>query len=75
MLSNKKIICPYNLLNSAIKNKGADAGIVDPITTSAGRSLSIDIESKPVELAMELLQGNDDFAMKYITAFRNGDLE
>ena len=54
---------------------GADAGIVDPITTSAGRSLSIDLESKPVELAMELLQGNDDFAMKYITAFRNGDLE
>ena len=29
MLSNKKIICPYNLLNSAIKNKGADAGIVN----------------------------------------------
>ena len=54
---------------------GADAGIVDPITTSAGRSLVIDIESQPVELAMELVQGNDDFAMKYITAFRNGDLE
>jgi Phosphotransacetylase len=29
MLSNKKIICPYNLLNSANKNKGADAGIVN----------------------------------------------
>ena len=54
---------------------GADAGIVDPITTSADRSLNIDIKSKPVELAMELLQGNDDFAMNYITAFRNGDLE
>ena len=54
---------------------GADAGIVDPITTSASRSLSIDIKSKPVELAMELLQGNDDFAMNYINAFRNGDLE
>jgi len=37
--------------------------------------LSIDIKSKPVELAMELLQGNDDFAMNYINAFRNGDLE
>ena len=33
------------------------------------------IKSKPVELAMELLQGNDDFAMKYIAAFRDGDLD
>ena len=54
---------------------GADAGIVDPITTSAERSLSIDIESRSVQLAMELLQGNDDFAMNYINAFRNGELE
>ncbi len=54
---------------------GADSGIVDPMTTSAGRSLNIDLESKPVELAMELLQGNDDFAMKYIAAFRDGDLD
>jgi len=54
---------------------GADSGIVDPMTTSAGRSLNIDLESKPVERAMELLQGNDDFAMKYIAAFRDGDLD
>ena len=54
---------------------GADSGIVDPMTTSAARSLNIDLESKPVELAMELLQGDDDFAMKYITAFRDGDLD
>ena len=54
---------------------GADSGIVDPMTTSAGRSLNIDLESKPVERAMELLQGNDDFAMKYIAALRDGDLD
>ena len=53
---------------------GADAGIVDPITTSAERSLNIDLESQPVKLALDLLQGNDDFAMNYITAFRNGEL-
>ena len=29
MLSNKKIICPNNLLDAAIKNKGASAGIVN----------------------------------------------
>jgi 5-methyltetrahydrofolate--homocysteine methyltransferase len=53
---------------------GADAGIVDPMTTSAERSLNIDLESGPVKLALDLLQGNDDFAMNYITAFRNGEL-
>ena len=45
------------------------------MTTSAGRSLNLDLKSKPVELAMELLQGNDDFAMKYFNAFRDGDLD
>jgi hypothetical protein len=54
---------------------GADAGIVDPMTTSAKRSLDIDLEAGPVKLAMELLQGNDDFAMNYITAFRAGELD
>ena len=54
---------------------GADAGIIDPMTTSAKRSLDIDLEAGPVKLAMELLQGNDDFAMNYITAFRAGELD
>lgn len=53
---------------------GADSGIIDPLTTSAERSQKIDLESGPVKLAMELLQGNDDFAMNYITAFRAGEL-
>jgi hypothetical protein len=54
---------------------GADAGIVDPMTTSAERSLNIDLEAGPVKFALELLQGNDDFAMNYITAFRAGELD
>ena len=54
---------------------GADAGIVDPMTTSAERSLNIDLEAGPVKLAMDLLTGNDDFAMNYITAFRAGELD
>ena len=54
---------------------GADAGIIDPMTTSAKRSLDIDLDAGPVKLAMELLQGNDDFAMNYIKAFRAGELD
>ena len=54
---------------------GADAGIVDPMTTSAQRSLNVDLDSGPAQLALDLLQGNDDFAMRYITAFRGGELD
>jgi 5-methyltetrahydrofolate--homocysteine methyltransferase len=54
---------------------GADSGIIDPLTTSAERSLNVDLDSGPVKLAIELLQGNDDFAMNYITAFRAGELD
>ena len=54
---------------------GADAGIVDPLTTSAERSMNIDIESRPTKLAMDLLLGNDEYATKYIAAFRAGELD
>lgn len=53
---------------------GANSGIVDPLTTSAERSMELDLESGPVKLAIDLLKGNDDFAMNYITAFRAGEL-
>jgi hypothetical protein len=54
---------------------GCDAGIIDPMTTSVERSLEIDLDSGPVKLAIELLQGNDDFAMNYISAYRAGELD
>ena len=54
---------------------GADAGIVDPIITSAEQAMNIDLESKPIKLAMDLLKGKDEYAMKYIAAFRAGELD
>jgi 5-methyltetrahydrofolate--homocysteine methyltransferase len=61
-------------LNLAIKS-GVDSGIIDPMTTSAERSLNVDLDTRPAQLALDLLQGNDDFAMNYITAFRAGELD
>ena len=61
-------------LNLAIKS-GVDSGIIDPMTTSAERSLKVDLDSRPAQLALDLLQGNDDFAMSYIKAFRAGELD
>ena len=61
-------------LNLAIKS-GADSGIIDPMTTSAERSMNVDLDSRPAQLALDLLQGKDDFAMNYIAAFRAGELD
>ena len=70
----KRSIVNDAFLHLAIE-AGADAGIVDPITTSAKRSMNIDIESRPTKLAMDLLLGNDEYATKYIAAFRAGELD
>jgi 5-methyltetrahydrofolate--homocysteine methyltransferase len=54
---------------------GADSGIVDPVQTTIAEVLELDMESKPVKFATEMLMGNDDYCMSYITAFRAGELE
>jgi hypothetical protein len=37
--------------------------------------MNFDLNTGPAQLALDLLQGNDDFAMNYITAFRAGELD
>ena len=53
---------------------GADSGIIDPVQVKVNRALSMDMEDLTVKFAVELLQGRDDYAMNYITAYRNGEL-
>ncbi|MCH8223376.1 MAG: dihydropteroate synthase [Chloroflexi bacterium] len=60
-------------LHMAIEH-GADSGIIDPITTKVARSLDLDTDSEPVQLALDMLHGNDDYCMNYITAHRDGRL-
>ncbi|NQW17858.1 MAG: dihydropteroate synthase [Chloroflexi bacterium] len=54
---------------------GADSGIIDPITTRVQAALDIDLQSERVKLAMDMLMGEDDFCMNYITAHRDGRLK
>ncbi len=54
---------------------GADSGIIDPIQVKIDRAMNLDMESPRVKYAINLLEGRDDFAMDYITAFRNGELD
>lgn len=54
---------------------GADSGIIDPIQVKVDRAMQLDMESPRVKYAVDLLEGRDDFAMNYITAYRSGGLD
>ncbi len=54
---------------------GADSGIIDPIQVKVDRAMQLEMESPRVKYAVDLLEGRDDFAMNYITAYRSGDLD
>ena len=54
---------------------GIDAGILDPIATKLDRVFALDTESEPVKLALDTLEGRDDFCMNYIMAYRDGRLK
>ncbi len=53
---------------------GADGGIVDPMHINADVVNNMDTESNGFKLAKELLLGEDDFGMNFITAMREGTL-
>ncbi len=54
---------------------GIDAGLIDPIQTKLSDVLALDMESERVGLAVDMLEGRDDFCMNYIQAFRDGKLD
>ena len=53
---------------------GADGGIVDPLQISVDSLNSMDLDSEKFRLAKELLLGEDDYGMNFITASREGKL-
>lgn len=54
---------------------GADSGIIDPIQIKIDRAMNLDENSANAKYAIALLKGQDDFAMNYISAYRNGELD
>ena len=51
---------------------GADGGIVDPAQINRKILNSLDTESDEFKLARDLVMGEDEFGMNYITAMRSG---
>ena len=53
---------------------GADSGIINPLETSPSGAFSLDLQSEPVKIAMDMLLGGDEYCVKFLQAFRAGKL-
>jgi 5-methyltetrahydrofolate--homocysteine methyltransferase len=61
-------------INLAVE-AGADGGIVDPVANDLNRVFSADKNSKPFQLARDMLVGHDHNCKNFLRAYRKGELE
>ena len=72
-IPNRKLI-NHVFLNLCL-DEGLDSGIIDPVSMSIESAININKKDHSVALALDLLTGNDEFAMNYISNFRSGKLQ
>lgn len=53
---------------------GVDSGIVDPNVADPARAAALDRDAEPFRLAANVLTGQDEYAVEYMTAHRAGEL-
>lgn len=61
-------------INLAVE-AGADSGIVDPVGSNLNRIFLADKQSRPYQLALDVLLGRDPGCVNYLEAYREGELE
>jgi len=54
---------------------GANSGIVNPLESDIQKIQNMDLDSGPVKIASDMLLGNDEYCMNFITQFRDGNLK
>lgn len=79
-MSNVSFGLPHRrLLNDAFLllavEAGADSGIIDPVTSDPARIHDLDRDSRPVQLAIDVLTGADRNCRAYLKAYRAGELD
>ena len=76
---------PFNIISQEIKwttvpfdaispSELVSSGIIDPTQLILKEINSIDMNTKQSKLVQNLLLGEDEYAMEYISAYRSGDL-
>ena len=67
------------LVNDAFVNLaieyGADGGIIDPVTRNMVSIVALDKDTRPYQLARQMLLGEDLHCRNFLRAFRKGELE
>lgn len=53
---------------------GVNSGIVNPLETNIDRIMSMDMESEKCKLAKDMLTGQDEYCMNFISKYREGVL-
>jgi len=72
-LPNRRLVNDAFLLLAI--EAGADSGILDPVASSLDRVLATDRDTRPFQLAADVLTGADPNCRAYIKAHRAGELE
>ncbi len=54
---------------------GADSGIIDPASSHIQRVFTVDRQSKPYQLAQDMLLGRDPNCKAFLRAYRKGELQ
>jgi 5-methyltetrahydrofolate--homocysteine methyltransferase len=72
-LPNRRLLNDAFLLMAI--EAGADSGIIDPIQNDIERVRAIDVDTRPFQLAVDVLTGADRNCRAYIKASRAGELE
>ncbi len=54
--------------------RGLDSGIINPLETNPAGAFSLDLDSAPVKVAVDMLLGNDEYCTKFLAAYRAGTL-
>lgn len=72
-LPNRKLV--NDVMVALGMDNGVDSGIIDPLVLDPARVRTMDRSARPFQLAAAVLNGEDMFAMDYLTAHRAGELE
>jgi 5-methyltetrahydrofolate--homocysteine methyltransferase len=79
-LSNVSFGLPMRRLINAVFislaiDAGADSGIIDPVSARLEHSGAVDQQSRPYQVAEDMLLGRDRNCENFLRAYRKGELE
>ena len=54
---------------------GADSGIIDPVQSDIREVFELDMDAEPVQITRKMLEGEDEYCINFLSAYRAGRLD